>query len=181
MSRLFGEVRQLGFVVRDIDAALAYWTGTLGVGPFFVVRGVRTNEYVFRGEPSPGPTLHIALGNSGDLQIELIEQVSDHATVYKEFLESGREGMQHVSSWVTPAEFKRRRAALIDDGMVVAQEGLVRGNGVRFAYFDTANVPGGLQYEISDVLDAAVHSIFDGLATMAKNWDGKDPIRELSS
>jgi len=35
MSRLFGEMRQVAFVVRDLDQALRYWTETLGVGPFF--------------------------------------------------------------------------------------------------------------------------------------------------
>ena len=38
MSRVFGPMRQMGFVVRDMDRALKYWTGTLGIGPFFVVR-----------------------------------------------------------------------------------------------------------------------------------------------
>jgi hypothetical protein len=37
MSRLFGPATQNGLVVRDLDAALAYWTGKLGVGPFFRV------------------------------------------------------------------------------------------------------------------------------------------------
>ena len=32
MSRIFGEVRQNGYVVRDIEAALHHWTERLGVG-----------------------------------------------------------------------------------------------------------------------------------------------------
>jgi len=38
MSRKFGAIRQIAFIVRDLDAALRYWTETLGVGPFFVLR-----------------------------------------------------------------------------------------------------------------------------------------------
>ena len=34
MSRLFGEFRQVGIVVRDIEAAMKHWTEVLGVGPF---------------------------------------------------------------------------------------------------------------------------------------------------
>ncbi len=30
MSRVFGEIRQNGYVVRDIEAALRHWTETLG-------------------------------------------------------------------------------------------------------------------------------------------------------
>ncbi len=35
MSRLFGDVRQNGYVVRDLEAAMKHWTQVLGVGPFF--------------------------------------------------------------------------------------------------------------------------------------------------
>jgi hypothetical protein len=35
MSRIFGKVCQNGYVVRDIEAAMAHWTQVLGVGPFY--------------------------------------------------------------------------------------------------------------------------------------------------
>ncbi len=35
MNRGFGSVRQNGYVVRDIEAALKHWTEVLAVGPFF--------------------------------------------------------------------------------------------------------------------------------------------------
>ena len=53
MSRRFGSVRQIAFVVPSIDQALGYWTGTLGVGPFFVMRKMEPLSYRYRGEPSP--------------------------------------------------------------------------------------------------------------------------------
>ncbi len=37
MSALFGKVCQNGYVVRDIDAAMRFWTEKLRVGPFFYV------------------------------------------------------------------------------------------------------------------------------------------------
>ena len=40
MSRIFGKVCQNGYVVRDIEAALAHWTRILGVGPFFYIERV---------------------------------------------------------------------------------------------------------------------------------------------
>ena len=33
MSQRFGEIRQMGYVVRDIEAAMKHWIETLGVGP----------------------------------------------------------------------------------------------------------------------------------------------------
>jgi hypothetical protein len=34
MSRFLGDIRQNGFVVRDIEAAMKHWTEALGIGPF---------------------------------------------------------------------------------------------------------------------------------------------------
>ena len=31
----FGPIVQNAFVVRDLDAAVAYWSGKIGVGPFY--------------------------------------------------------------------------------------------------------------------------------------------------
>ena len=55
MSRIFGEMRQIAFVVRDLEKALDYWTRTLGVGPFFVMRDVVPDNYRYRGRPVPPP------------------------------------------------------------------------------------------------------------------------------
>ena len=97
MSRFFGEIRQNGYVVRDIDAALAHWTGTLGVGPFFYFERVPIADFRYRGEPSP-VEVSIALANSGALQIELIQQRNDAPSMYRDFLRAGREeiGRAHV-------------------------------------------------------------------------------------
>src|SRR5688572_13724107 len=166
MSRLFGDVRQIGFVVRDIDAALKYWTEVLGVGPFFVFRDLQLESYLYMGKPSPPPSCHIALGNSGDLQVELIEQVGDEPSVYKDFLDAGKEGMHHVSSWLTGSEFDKTRTELLSTGTVLAQEGIVRGTDCRFAYFATDSSPGGIQYEISDLLTSSGYPIFEGFAKL---------------
>jgi catechol 2,3-dioxygenase-like lactoylglutathione lyase family enzyme len=179
MSASFGEIRQLGVVVRDLDAALRYYTVTLGIGPFYVMRHVTPDDYTYRGEASPPPTLDIALGNSGDLQIELIAQVTAEPSAYKEFLDAGREGIHHVSSWLTRADFERVRAERIAAGDVIAQEGGSRDGGLRWAYFATDSSSGGIQYEIADILDAPMYGFFEHLAALAKGWDGSDPIREL--
>jgi hypothetical protein len=38
MILIFGEIRQNGYVVRDIDSALRHWTEVIRVGPFFLLR-----------------------------------------------------------------------------------------------------------------------------------------------
>src|SRR6185369_10374617 len=135
MSRLFGEVRQIAFVVRDVERAMQYWIETLGVGPFFVLREITPDTFRYRGAPSPAPTLTIGFANSGTLQVELIQQHDDRPSAYRDFLASGREGLQHVSSWLTRAEYDATMARALAAGAVVAHEGAMAGGGVRFAYF----------------------------------------------
>ena len=37
MSRIFGPIRQLGYVVQDIESAMRHWVEVEGVGPWFVL------------------------------------------------------------------------------------------------------------------------------------------------
>lgn len=179
MSRLFGTMRQIAFVVRDLDRALSYWSETLGVGPFFVLRDVSPEDFRYRGRPSPPPRLTIALANSGDLQVELVVPHDDRPSAYRDFLAAGREGFQHVSAWLTRADYDATMARQLAAGVPVVHEGKVPGAGVRFAYFATDRPPAGLTYEISDVLEPHVYPLMEMIAEAARGWDGSDPVREL--
>jgi catechol 2,3-dioxygenase-like lactoylglutathione lyase family enzyme len=179
MSRLYGSIRQIAFVVRDLEGALGYWTDTLGVGPFFLLRRIAPADYRYRGAPSPAPCLSLALGNSGDVQVELIEQHDDRPSAYRDFLASGREGLQHVSSWLTRAEYDAIMAGARAHGVVAVHEGAIPGSDVRFAYFATDTAPGGLVYEIADVMEPHIYPLMQMIADAARGWDGRDPVREL--
>src|ERR1700691_4138731 len=75
MSRKFGKIAQIGYVVRDIDAAMDNWIEH-GVGPWFYVDRVQTDYFRYRGADS-AMEMSVALANSGDIQIELIQQRND--------------------------------------------------------------------------------------------------------
>ena len=98
MSRIFGPVRQNGYVVRDIEKAMTHWVEVMGVGPWYYIDRVQTDWFRHRGVDS-AVEMSIALANSGDLQIELIQQRNDAPSMYKEFLEAGYEGLQHLAFW----------------------------------------------------------------------------------
>lgn len=181
MSRLFGSIRQVAFVVRDLDLALEYWTQVLGVGPFFALRRLSPESYRYRGKPSPPPCVTIALGNSGDVQIELIQQHDDRPSAYRDFLAAGREGLQHVSSWLSRLEYDATMKRLLAEGVVVAHEGVVPGVDVRFAYFATDTAAGGLMYEIADVMEPHAYPLMKMVAEAAIGWDGRDPVRDIPS
>ena len=53
MSRFLGEIRQLGYVVHDIEAAMDHWSRVLGVGQPLDILRLRK-----RPEQAPLPILH---------------------------------------------------------------------------------------------------------------------------
>jgi hypothetical protein len=68
-----GDIMQLAFVPEDFDAAVAHWTQTMGVGPFFIIEGIHLDGMKYRGQPTEA-VFDLALAYWGDLQIELIRR-----------------------------------------------------------------------------------------------------------
>lgn len=174
MSRVFGSITQNGYVVKDIRAAMDHWIKVLGVGPWFYIDRVKTDYFRHRGVESP-VEMSIALANSGDLQIELIQQRNDAPSMYKEFLESGREGLQHVAYWTKDFQAVYDRALSL--GYNVGHEGQIGGPQGRFAYFDTELHPGTV-VEISDI-SGNKGKFFEYIRRLSLDWDGTDPIRDV--
>jgi hypothetical protein len=179
MSRLFGDIRQIAFVVASIDESMHYWSETLGVGPFFVQRLLTLQGFRYHGKPQASPTISIALAQSGALQIELIQQHDDLTSLYHDYLMRGRTGLQHVCSWVTCMQFDRLTRELLAAGRRLAQEGTIPCSGVRLAYFTTERGPGTLMFEVSDLADARHERQVRRVTEAALAWDGTDPIRDL--
>jgi hypothetical protein len=170
VSRIFGNISQLGYVVRDIQAAMDRWIQH-GVGPWFYIESVMPEHFRYRGTDSD-LKMSVALANSGDLQLELIQQRNDAPSMYKDFLDSGREGAQHVAYWTTDYQALYDRA--LTAGYTVGQEGDIGG---RFAYLDTEHEQGTV-IEISDISGPKGH-LFAYIREVAAEWDGAEPIRVL--
>ncbi|MBN7795966.1 VOC family protein [Parahaliea mediterranea] len=96
-----GPMDQVGFVFRDVEAAMARYEPVFG--PFSFHKFDRY-EYNYRGRPEPCE-LWIAFARSGDLEIEFIQWVSG-GSPHKEFLDAGREGMHHIRFRVPRLEDK---------------------------------------------------------------------------
>jgi hypothetical protein len=174
MSRTLGPIRQNGYVVRDIEAAMRHWIDVMGIGPWYWIREVELDWFRHRGAES-SPDIGIALANSGPLQIELIEQRDDAPSMYREFLDAGNEGLQHVAFWST--DYAALYDRMLAQGYRIGHEGQIGGENGRFAYFDSDAHPGSV-IEISDV-SGAKGRFFEHIRKVAEAWDGSDPIREV--
>lgn len=166
-----GPIRQIGYVVTDLDDAIASWL-PLGVGPWFVIRGL-VQQVTYRGQPCE-VTVSLALANSGDLQLELIHQDDDTASIFTEFRDSGRTGYHQLAYW-TP-DFEDTMHALGRAGWPVVWEGGSDG-GPRFAYLEPPDGPTAV-IEIMELTDTTSW-MADLVRDAAADWDGSDPVREL--
>ena len=174
MSRRFGAIRQNGYVVRDIEAAMRHWVDVMGVGPWFYLERAPIDHFTYRGEPSD-LEVSIALTNSGPLQIELIQQRNDAPSGYRDFLSAGHEGLQHVAYWTEDFDAELARAKGM--GLEELQAGQVNGSDGRFVYFETGGHPGTV-VEISEV-SGPKGKLFQRIREIADGWDGSDPIRRI--
>jgi catechol 2,3-dioxygenase-like lactoylglutathione lyase family enzyme len=165
-------VIQICFVVPDIDAAMAHWTQAMGVGPFFLFRNLDIDTVSHRGEPTR-VKFNIALAQSGGVQIELAQQISDAPYAYSEVFPNGSAGgMHHIAIYVV--DYAAAMAHFTDQGFEPSVEGLF--GDMHFAYVDTRAALGCMVeiIEHSPVQD----EIFARVKQGAEGWDGvTDPVR----
>ena len=177
MSRFFGDLIQVGYVVRDLEDVMAYWATHLGIGPWFFLPHLAVPDFVYYGQPS-AVDISLALANSGSVQIELIQQHNEAPSMYKQFLDAGpvpiREsgGVQHLGYGTHdfPGAMDKALAA----GYVVAQQGTGGSRGP-FAYLCT-EWHRGTVIELMDMAHGRAE-LFAGIAAAAREWDGTDPVR----
>jgi methylmalonyl-CoA/ethylmalonyl-CoA epimerase len=127
------DLNQVGFVVRNMEQALALYEPLFG--PFSTMDpGPMTYDY--RGEQEECE-MRLAFGKSGDVEIELIEWVSGGCP-HKEFLDTGREGMHHLRFIVENLE------TAVAEAVEVGYEsiwGKRYGEGLAVAYLERASDP----------------------------------------
>ena len=173
MTEEFGVVRQVAYVVRDLDVALKYWTEFLKAGPFFMFKHSQMDKQKYRGGPSD-VDVSLAVGNSGDVQIELIQCETDAPSVYKEFLDAGRVGVHHVG--LMPEHYDEARRDYESKGFEAAFECSI--SGTSLVYYDTVDEVGHFT-ELWQKSDAFI-DFMKFVRDASIDWDGRDPVRDAA-
>jgi catechol 2,3-dioxygenase-like lactoylglutathione lyase family enzyme len=168
-----GPVMQMAYVPPDLDAALRYWTETMGVGPFYRLAHIGLDAAKYRGE-AVSMDFSVLIGYWGDIQIDLIEQHNDAPSIYKRWRDEGREGLHHVC--IVVDDIQHARAVCREAGASVEQEVWVSGGGEAI-YVDAGGGPGSLIEIIQ--LPQASRDFFAFMREEARSWDGTDPVRAL--
>lgn len=172
MSRLFGPVIQLGYVVPDIQIALKHWIEVIGVGPFFLFEHMHPPDAEYRGEPID-IDISAAFSYCGEEQVELIQQHNPETSVYRDFIENHPAGgLHHIAFWTDGNEALLERLAQDGHDFEVAQR-----YGTDHSYLSTQAIPGTM-IQLMHATDAYV-GLFQMIRSASTDWDGADPIRRL--
>ena len=176
MSRLFGPIFQMAYVVPVLDPFIEHLTRVVGIGPFFLFPTPLPFEWMTRhDEPSDACDIlsHAALAYSGDTMIEVIVPGGDPSP-YRDFLDAGRSGLHHVGTWAK--DYDAQIAAARAAGIRVALEGQLPLS--RFAYLETDVLWPGTMVEIIEPQPPMLDT-FNMIKAAAVDWDGRDPLRSL--
>ncbi len=124
------KIQQYGFVFKNVEEQARIMESIYGI-PKFAMLEQKGYPIKYRGKDSTIST-KIAISRLFDIQIELIELIEGEC-IYKEFLDAGREGLQHVSFFIEDLDyyidaFQKAGFEIIHYGQLGKQ---------RFAYFDT--------------------------------------------
>ena len=168
---------QLCWVVPDLEQAIGRWVRLSGAGPFFVFEDVHFTDSIYRGTPADVAPHRAAIGQMGDMQIELIQPAGDEPGVWTDIAPQGGLGgttaLHHAGLYCT--DYDAERAAYTIDGAEVAFEGLMMG--ARTCYIDTCDTLGFFIELIT--ANPVAEQVFGAFRDAAEGWDGRDPIRTL--
>lgn len=134
-------VYQIGVVVEDLDAAIAYYEA-IGIGPFTEGPSESARSRRVYGQPSDA-IVRGACAPMGPVELELLQPVEGDS-VQAEALRERGEHVLHVCSYTDDIEEDIR--VMAERGFPVISEGDLADGG-RFAYFDTRRT-GGMVLEM---------------------------------
>ncbi len=168
-----GHPFQYAWHVPDLEKAIEYWSGVLGVGPFFINEVDSKTMPGFRYRGGPGNLqMRVAWAQGKEGQIELIEVNSTEANVYHDLIAPDVSGFHHIGIWSD--DYKSDRAKLEAKGYVVAMD-LAPSN---ICYFDTS-AENGSMLELIERNEGIV-GLFGLITKAATDWDGTNPVRSMA-
>lgn len=165
---------QMCWVVPDLEVSIDRWVRQAGAGPFFLFEDVHFEGGVYRGTPSDIAPHRAAIGQHGDMQIELIQPTADVPGIWSDVVPHGGFGFHHTALYCE--DYEAEKQALLAGGAGMAFEGLMMG--ARTGYVDTVDSLGFMTELITANPIAA--QVFAMFRDAAQGWNGADPIRSVA-
>lgn len=167
------KIVQNAYVVESLEEQCERLYKEMGIGPFLVSRFHKIPNHVYRGLIHDPIEIHVAFGQSGFLNIEIIELISAGPNAFSDMFGAGESGFHHVAYFCDDFEMERERITGL--GYCVASEFGV--DGVQFAIIDTRPLLGHMieLYNRNDV----IFDIYERTRLSKDSWNGKDLFIQL--
>lgn len=135
------DIGQIGIVVKNLDVAMESYWRIAGIGPWKIfTTGAPPLNCLYHGQPA-NYKIRLATARSGALQMELIEYISGD-TIHRDFLASGRVGIEHVGIYVPDLEQALQPYQARNIGILQRADGMGMTGDGRYAYLDTELILG---------------------------------------
>lgn len=164
-------IMQTAFIVEDIHEAMDRFTRLLGVGPWFLRERGRFPVQTYKGKPTD-VELAIAMGFSGSMNYELIQQLNDVPSVYMDVVRTRGYGLHHFG--YAASDYAASCRSYASAGFELVYEAEVTG-GARVGYFDTLQVLPAM-VEIIQMTPVS-EANFTRFHHASVGWDGANPVR----
>lgn len=155
------------YVVPDLDAACRQFHELYGVGAFVGGSEGVLESHFYRGEPSAPIRLRGVFVQSGDINVELVEILSDAPSAFHDMFGAGEGGFHHAAIFSDDYEGDRDR--FVAAGMPVASE-FTTPFGAKICYLD-ARATLGHMIELYPE-NAIIRDMYRQTRDAARDWDG---------
>jgi methylmalonyl-CoA/ethylmalonyl-CoA epimerase len=170
-TQSFGPIRQIAWVVADLEASVQSWLRVSGVGPWTCFRNVALIGR-HRGKATR-VRMHVALGYQDGVEIELIEDLGEGSSPYRSADGAALIGMHHVAWFSDDVANDIVRAR--ERGMSLCFE--AANEVTRVAYLEDAAEP-RLLFEFIE-MNAAMRAGLEARLAAARGWDGTQPVQVI--
>ncbi|MHA1229341.1 MAG: VOC family protein [Candidatus Helarchaeota archaeon] len=131
---MIGEIRQIGYVFKNIDERIKDAEKLLGIKFDRFSAVVKKNIFKEKIEPYK---LDFGIARLGNIQLEYIQPL-EGKTIYDPYMKEKGEGFHHIGIFTD--EFEKHYEQFKSNGIKELTNGIVLGQ--KFAYFDTSDTVG---------------------------------------
>lgn len=133
----FGKIRQVAYVVENLEVAMQQWQSQRQVESFVVARNAKPLANArYRGASNHSVTIDLAFGYLRDLQVELIELKHGTPSMYQEALDRNQTDLQHYG--VIVDDFDSAYQLLVDQGFQAIVDSGIEGV-ARMSYLEATD------------------------------------------
>ena len=166
-----GQIRQIAYLTVNLEAAMASWAEKSAIGPFTWFKNLTLNMH-YLGQQSQ-VQMHVGIAWRGEQQIELIQQINEAPSPYRDFFQRGQMGLHHIAYSTDDMDASRARARKAGFEIVAT----INEAFGQYAYFKDPAMPETL-YEFLAVTPD-IEAYWQQCIEQASQWDGSDPVTVL--